>query len=132
MKKILILLLLSLTLACSNDDDNPNVIVEYQLTQYAAGFINATNFADSDVNWSFNHTTGKLTVVNNVSGTYPSMITSGTYDFTLENDELSFMAGMRLYVAPFTLSNNEMTLNLFFENDPLVADDEEFYLFDRK
>jgi hypothetical protein len=131
MKKILILALVSLTLACSKDkDDKPENIDQWRMIYFQAGATNDT-FDDDDIKWTFNFDTSILTVENNVSGMYSALVPSGTYSFTFENNIIAIDYSALFYEAAYDLSENDTKLTLFFDLIPEAIDDEQTYGFEK-
>ena len=131
MKKLLILIVLSLTLGCSNDkDDNPDIDV-WRMIRFQVGPTVNDNFGADDIKWTFNFDTNVLTVQNNVLALYPGLVSSGTYTFTFQNNVIAFGYDSLNYEADYDLSDNDTQLTLFFDLIPQAIDDEQSYGFEK-
>jgi len=131
MKKILILLIISLTFSClSDNDDNPDIDV-WRMVRFQVGPTVNDNFGADDIKWTFNFDTNILTVENKVLALYPGLVSSGTYPFTFENNTIAFDYNTTDYNADYDLSENDTKLSLFFDIIPQAIDDEQYYSFEK-
>jgi len=131
MKKIIILITLSLTFSClSDNDDNPKIDI-WRMVSFQVGPTVNDNFGADDIKWTFNFNTNILTVENNVLALYPGLISSGSYPFTFENNTIVFEYNMLDYEANYDLSDNDTKLTLFFDLIPQAIDDEQSYGFEK-
>lgn len=128
MKKILIFIAFAFVLACSSDDDNNKNLDNWRLTSHQSGLLNINSFEVNDVIWAFNFNTNVLRVTNNVSNTYPSLVPSGNYNFTFNNNIISFTSDSINYESEYEVINNTI-LELFFDIIPQAIDDEITYEF---
>jgi len=97
---------------------------------FQAGATNET-FGDDDIKWAFNFDTNILTVENNVSAMYPSLVPSGTYTFIFENNIIAIDYSTLVYETEYDLSENDTELTLFFDLIPEAIDDEQTYGFEK-
>tara|TARA_B110000211_G_scaffold96245_1_gene112258 strand:+ start:1342 stop:1773 length:432 start_codon:yes stop_codon:yes gene_type:complete len=105
-KKMTILMLLGLIIACSsnddkneaNDDKNESMAPggglegKWEMTSYTAYMPSLPEISENGIEWTFNAETQELKVINNLESEYPYIMKSGVYDLKILNDKIIFVA----------------------------------------
>ncbi len=92
MKKILpILFLAVLCCACPkpNSSDNP-LEGKWEMKNYSAFMPERPVINSGEIIWTFNTSINKLDVANQIEDKYTFIQKSGTYDYTTNNDKITF------------------------------------------
>ena len=96
-KKMTILMLLGLIIACSSNDDKNEAINgglegKWEMTSYTAYMPSLPEISENGIEWTFNAETQELKVINNLESEYPYIMKSGVYDLKILNDKIIFVA----------------------------------------
>jgi hypothetical protein len=96
-KKMTILMLLGLVIACCSNDDknepiNGGLEGKWEMTSYTAYMPSLPEISENGIEWTFNAETQELKVINNLESEYPYIMKSGVYDLKILNDKIIFVA----------------------------------------
>jgi hypothetical protein len=123
-KKMTILMLLGLIIACSSNDDKNEPINEglegkWEMTSYTAFMPSLPEISENDIEWTFNAETQELKVINNLESEYPYIMKSGVYDLKILNDKIIFV--IKKDTMNYKIIDNNLSIDT--NTDPRISKD---------
>jgi hypothetical protein len=123
-KKMTILMLLGLIIACSSNDDknepiNGGLEGKWEMTSYTAYMPSLPEISENDIEWTFNAETQELKVINNLDSEYPYIMKSGVYDLKILNDKIIFVAEKD--TMNYKIIDNNLSIDT--NTDPRISGD---------
>ncbi len=130
------MLLCIVMLSYNNDDDNGPITVttldgDWDMTSYSFFGPQPPNLESGDVIWNFNNAQREVTIENNVSATYPYLPESGTYNFTTLSNSVIIIEDLS-WGDNYNFEFVDDKLNLSYQDNPEIADDELFISFQKR